>query len=728
MQHPICSEVDPFIGCAATELPPVEGMAATWWWPKPQVGNTHPGACFPFGMVSACPYSGAYPTGYGLYQKNTEGIPRKLYETYRASGFTHFQQSGTGAIRKYYNYFRVTPLMGPLQTLGNHWELCDERAEPGYYAAQLSETGITAELTVAEKVAVHRYTFSQGGEASIAIDFSCGGLALEHGRTLPMRADLETLGPGHAQGTVVMEGVALSVHIETDHPGLRPGLWYDRQLVGGGKRLVFDYIRETTLRSFGIVFFGKLRAGETVTIKLAFSLRGVERAKANAEAVRGQGFDQVRQRTASVWEEHLGRVRVSGGSATTRKVFYTALYHSMLKPCFAEDESPFWPTGGPFVFDVCTMWDIYKTQLPLMTVLAPKRITELLIALTRVCEEEGNYPIGYRMARGADRFYRQASALAHASLADVNALELPGIDWEWVLGLMTRDLLRTYGEEFAEKGVVHPLTHTLDLAYGYYCTARVARSLGDLELAKRLDGHATAWVAAYDPETGLLADSTYYEGTKYNYSFRLLHDMAKRIQLSGGDEAFVRQLDRFFGYGAEPVRQLGVAPSAEELSAGYALGRFEGLNNEPDMEAPFAYYYAGRPDRSAEVVGAILRYMFAEGRGGLAGNDDSGGISSWYVWAALGLFPVAGQSIYLIGVPTFERVELNVAGKSFVIDTRNRSENQNYVSQVILNGEQLMRSYLTGAELFEGGHMVVHLSPMPNDWGSDHRPPSYAGI
>ncbi len=683
-------------------------------------------------MVSACPYSGAYPTGYGLYEKNTEGVPRKLYDRYQASGFTHFQQSGTGAIRKYYNYFRVTPLTDPLKELGKQFRLEDEHAEPGYYSAKLGGSsnpsdmapGIRAELTVANKVAVHRYTFPNSGDARLVIDFSCGGLALQHGRTLPMRADLETLGPGRARGTVVMEGVPLSVHIEVDHPRLRQSLWYDCQVIGGGTRLVFDYIRETTLRPFGVMFAGKVEAGEQVTIKLSFSMRGVAKAEQNADAIAGMSFDEVKAQTQRVWAQHLGRVQVSGGSAEQQKTFYTALYHSFLKPCFAQDESPFWPTPGPFVFDVCTMWDIYKTQLPLMTALAPERIVQLLTALTRVCEEEGNYPIGYRMARGADRFFRQASALAHTTLADVNALQLPGIDWEWVLGHMERDLQRTYGEEFAEKGLVHPITHTLDLAYGYFCTAKVARALRDHTLADKLEQHSGDWENAYDPQTGLLRDSTYYEGTKHNYSFRLLHDMKKRIALSGGDEAFVAQLDDFFGFGAEPVEQLGEPPIGEELAAGYALGRFEGLNNEPDMEVPYAYYYAGRPDRAAEVVHAARTHMFGTTRGGLAGNDDSGAISSWYVWAAIGLFPVAGQNVFLISPPAFDRVEMRVGEKTLQIQTRNLSQEVRFVERALFNGKQLNRSYLLGNELFAGGELVLELSETPGDWGKAERPPS----
>ena len=175
-------------------------------------------------------------------------------------------------------------------------------------------------------------------------------------------------------------------------------------------------------------------------------------------------------------------------SSRRRTVFSTALYHSMIKPCFAPSESPFWPMNGPFVFDIATMWDIYRTQLPLITALFPDRAVELANALLYICEEEGNLPIGYRMAKGADRFSRQGSALAQTFLADLCQLGLPGVDWDWALCHMDTDLRRTYGEEFLLRGVAHPVTHTLDVAFGYQCTAQVARYLGDTQLAKPVRG------------------------------------------------------------------------------------------------------------------------------------------------------------------------------------------------------------------------------------------------
>jgi putative alpha-1,2-mannosidase len=394
----------------------------------------------------------------------------------------------------------------------------------------------------------------------------------------------------------------------------------------------------------------------------------------------------------------------------------------------APGESPFWQTSGSFAFDIATMWDIYRTQLPLLTTLLPARAVELAEALLHISEEEGNLPIGYRMARGADQFFRQASALAHTFLADLCQLGLE-VDWDWALVHMHNDLRRMYGEDFLLRGEVHPISHTLDLAFGYWCTSKIAEHVGDSALVAEFAPLAARWVNAFDRATGLLKESTFYEGGKWNYSFRLVHDMAARIALAGGDGPFVALLDQFFGFGAEAVTQPGVRPGIEEMARGYALNRFEGLNNEADMEAPWAYQYAGRPDRTADVVHAVVHNQFATGRGGLPGNDDSGGLSSWYVWATLGLFPVAGQNLFLINAPAWREARIQVDAVAMTIETSGFVEPgpgraAQYVQSVQLDGASLERPWLTGAELHGGGRLLVELGPVPGRWGTDVRPPS----
>jgi putative alpha-1,2-mannosidase len=166
-----------------------------------------------------------------------------------------------------------------------------------------------------------------------------------------------------------------------------------------------------------------------------------------------------------------------------------------------------------------------------------------------------------------------------------------------------------------------------------------------------------------------------------------------------------------------------------DLIAGYALDRFEGLNNEPDMETPWAYHYCGRPDRTAEIVHAALTGQFGVGRGGLPGNDDSGGLSSWYVWASLGLFPVAGQSLVLLNAPLFARSRIRTGDHDLVIDTEGHRQPAaggapQYVQAVSLDGEPLDRSWLTGSELRHAERLVVSLGPSPSGWATTTRPPS----
>ncbi|WP_081684245.1 glycoside hydrolase domain-containing protein [Granulicoccus phenolivorans] len=728
--------VDPFIGCEPTELREQAGLAATWWSPKPQIGNTHPGAGYPFGMVSACAYSGAYPTGYGRFDLATEGVPAALFDSQLASGFTHFQQSGTGAIRKYYNYLRVTPMLDPLDQLGTRWPLHREQAAPGWYAARLGDPaagagGIGCELTVGPTSAVHRYTFPAHQQARIVIDFSHGGLTIPYGVTTPLRSHLEVVDATAAAGEIVVEGVPLAAYLDCSAEDWRCQLWYDRRRMPGGTRLDFDAIRPTTLRPFGVIFSGPAEAGRAVELRIGFSLRGIERAEQNLHrdvGVRAGAYADRRAQTEQVWADHLGRVRTESGDPDRDTVFDTALYHSLIKPCVAIDESPWSGEDGPFAFDLCTMWDIYRTQLPLIATIAPERAVEIARALVTVAVEEGNFPIGYRMARGADRFSRQGSALAHTFLAELSVSGVSGIDWELALTMMATDLRRDVGEEFLRHGVAEPITHTLDLAYGYYCTARVAERVGDNSLARELLGYAGRWRNAFDPDGQLLRASTFYEGTRWNYSFRLLHEMSGRIALAGGEHRFVRLLDRFFGFGGRPVRAPGVDPGPEELAAGYRLGRFQGLNNEPDMDAPWAYTYAGRPDRTAEIVRAAVAYRFGTGRGGLPGNDDSGGLSSWYVWAALGLFPVAGQDLFLLHAPQVAYARLDLAGTEVTVEVTDPQPPDpegatRQIAAVHWRGRPLPQTWLTGADLRRGGTLRIELSEQPTGWGRDVRPP-----
>lgn len=706
--HVHLSRVDPFLGTEASDLPKPVGIAATWWVPKPPVGNTHPGATLPFGMVSACAYSGAYVTGYGRFGLSLSGdAPPVAFKRHEALGIAHFQQSGTGRIRSYYNYLLTTPLGAEgLEGRLDRQELVEEKAWPGYYAGRLAERNVGFEVAADRRGICHRYYFPEGLSPAVAVDVSAGGLLIDEMSSYPQGGEF-WLCEGGVEGFVVMEGIP--IHFRCEVEGATTYLWEDEEKIEGVRyELTLD--RQKQRPSFGFGF--EAEAGSTMELRFGFSLRDGGRA---TSAVAGE-LDGVVSQAADEWEALLSSVEVEGGSEAQREIFATALYHSCIKPAEFTDENPFTQKDGPFFLDLSTLWDLYKTQLPLLMTLWPERGAAFVEFLCEVAAREGGFPVSYLMDNVPDRFTKQATGLCHAILEDARVRGIDA-DWDRVLSLLWRTSQSGKGRrsrfgEYARVGEVDPLSHTLDISYAHFCMARMARKVGHQLVFDRASELSKHWRNAFDPKTGLLReDSTYYEGENWNYSFRFLHDMAARIELAGGDRAFVGLLDKFFGFA--------------EGGHGERVFRFEGLNNEPDMEAPYTYLYAGRHDRAATVLRRIMQCEFSTGRGGLPGNDDSGGLSSWFVWSAAGLFPVAGQPVMLIGSPLFDRATFHLEGGDFRVTAENQGDEQFHIRSARLNGEPLDRSWLKIEEFMAGGELVLEMSDEPSGFGADQRPPSF---
>jgi|TARA_B100000959_G_scaffold86377_1_gene91738 predicted alpha-1,2-mannosidase len=709
--------VDPFLGNAETRLPEPEGVAAAWWRAKPPVGNTHPGAVLPFGMVSACAYSGAYVTGYGRYGVSLTGdSPPVAFERHEALGIAHFQQSGTGRIRVYYNYLLTTPLTGEgLEGLGTRFALAEERAWPGYYSARLVESNVACEVTCTQRGAIHRYEFPQEVTGKVAIDLTAGGLLLDGMRSFPQGGRVEIVEPSVAEGHVWMEGIPIYFRIEVPRAS-RTGLWEEGMVLPGETLREFPrtYTGEE-VNPFG-VWFEAGAAGEPLEVRIGFSLRNPERCRDALAQAEEMSFSAVADKAIQRWDVVLGKIAVEGGTAELREIFYSAFYHATLKPADFRNENPFSSRDGPFFFDLATLWDQYKTQLPLLMTLWPEWGGHFVEFLSEVANREGAFPVSYLMDNAPERFNKQATGLCHMILADA---QMRGVeaDWErilrllWVTSLSSKVSKGRFAE-FARHQVVQPLSHTLDLACAHFAIAQMAKHLGYQRIYDQSLPLLRAWPNAFDENTGLLReDSDYYEGENWNYSFRFLHDMVGRIKLAGGEEAFLDLLDRFFGF--------------REARPGETVHHFEGLNNEPDMEAPYLYHYVGRPDRTAEVVRNVIRYQFATGRGGLPGNDDSGGLSSWLVWSMMGLFPVTGMPVMLICSPVFPRVALKLPGGEFVVRTRNHHADHYYVQRAWLNGRELDRSYLKLSEFQAESELLLEMGKEPSPWGSGSRPPSF---
>ena len=714
--------VDPFHGNGTVDTPTPKGIAAAWNWRKAQTGNTHPGATRPFGMVSVCAYSGAYPTGYGLNDLATSGAPLRIFEGKTATGFAHFQHSGVGNVEFFYNYLKVMPVR-KLRECGTRWGLAQETARPGYYAATLAETGIRAELTAGRKAVMHRYTFPKQAPAVLAIDLSSGGLLLERYplyRTLPSVVNVRRLSDRTGGGKLVFGEFPIYFHMETDLPVSECGVWLGDKIQPGARMLHMEPVETGKDASFGLYF----KAGCDVVpvhLRFGFSFRSEEQARANMEEIRDLTFEDVGAAAATEWEEHLNRIQVEGGSDEQKEIFYSCLYHSLVKPADCENESPYWDGDTSFFLDFATLWDMYKTQLPLVLAVYPDRGRKLVRAMLEMLRCHGEIPNGYIMERDLDRFAGQASGLGIHTLADACFRGIESVNWREMKDLAIRALRAGQGKEFMEKGKVRPHTHTLDLACACYAMALVAEKLGDERTAVELMKHSENWRNVYDEETGLLLDDgDYYEGTLWNYSFRPHPHMGDRIALFPRVEDFVGALDTFFGYRDIESGLVDPNPDPVTFERRVRHDRFEGLNNEPDMEAPYTYIWAGRHDRTAEIVRSTMKYQYTTGPGGLPGNDDTGGLSSWYVWNALGIFPISGRDFYLIGSPLFPEATIQFARGTFRIIAEDNFDESIYVQRATLNGKTLDRAWLHISEVESGGELTLGMGPEPSLWGTAH--------
>ncbi|MFD2256460.1 glycoside hydrolase domain-containing protein [Luteolibacter algae] len=709
---PNVAQVDPFLGNAESDLPSPEGIAATWWCAKPPVGNTHPGASLPFGMVSACAYSGAYVTGYGRYGLSLSGdSPPVMYGEKEALGIAHFQQSGTGRIRMYYNYLLTTPLVdGYLEARTERQKLVDERAWPGFYGGRFEKSGIRFEVVATEKGVRHRYDFPTGVEPGVVVDLSAGGLLIDEMRTYPQWAEVDILEDGSICGQVLMEGIPIKFRCHCE--GAEAFLWEEDDEIDS-QGYVLSLERQKNRPAFGFGF--RAEGVSRLELSFGFSLRSYERAKMATES--SLSLEEAAIAAAAKWEDVLTKIEVSGGTKEQQEIFKTAVYHSCLKPADFSDENPFSAKDGPFFFDLSTLWDAYKTQLPLMMTLWPERGSAFVEFLCEVAEREGGFPVSYLMDNVPDRFTKQATGLCHAILEDARCRGIEA-DWDRVLALLWKTSQSGKGRkgrfgEYARSFLATPLSHTLDISYAHFCMARMARSLGHQVIHDKAAALSVHWRNAFDPETGLLReDSTYYEGENWNYSFRFLHEMSERIGLAGGAKSFVSLLDKFFGF--------------SEAGHGERLFRFEGLNNEPDMEAPYAYIYAGRHDRTAKVVRRVMQCQFTTGIGGLPGNDDSGGLSSWYAWSACGLFPVCGQAVILIGSPLFDTAVFHLRSGDFRVVAEDNSTDNIFIKEAYLNNRKINRGWLKMSEFMAGGELRLVMSAKASDFATEALPPSFA--
>jgi len=668
---------DPFYGNYKPELKKPEGIAAKWFFLKARTGNTHPGAQVPFGMVSACAYTGGYPTGYSPYWVNSYAFPPEIQDAddMYAMGFSHFHHSGTGFIDEFYNYLIVTPAGGAQPKRFQRFSLRNERAVPGMYSCSLG--GIPSYITASNNSVIERFDMGQDGH--IAFDLGLNGLVNGSDMMAPLgQAEKIELISGGFNATIKY---AQRLHISVLLPDCK------KLRVSGGDRVI-----------------APVGAGR-VHVYIGFSFASLINAQRNANAAMANGYDDMYLEARDMWKERLDAIDIQADEETKHK-FYSCMYHSLVKPVFTYDDGPHANEDGLRLptCEYSTMWDIVKTELPLIMMLYKDMAQAVAKTKIDSMKTIGLMPIAMLLTEPDNKCDMQAMALGCLTIYDAYVRGAQGIDWNEALDAMIQELSREKYSAFFETGIADEYpSHTIDAAVACHTVSLLAWDLGKKDIAEKYALHAKSWINAYDSSTGLcLENGKYYEGTNWNYSFRLLPEMEKRMALS---KDFLSQLDYFFGFDEDAPDAVQMEKAEDYSLVSSTRPGFEGFNNETDMETPYAYIYLGRPDRLAQIVRSCEKHLFGLGRGALCGNNDSGGLTSVYVSNALGIFPVSGQDLILLGCPLVSKAQIKLAnGKELTICVEGNLEDS-YPEKIFFNGESIDGYMMKCTELMRGGEL-----------------------
>ncbi len=706
-QGEYCRYVDPFIGTGGTP------------WTCAMLS---PAATVPFGAVRLGPDTSFIGGGY-LIKMNTSGY---YYEQGHIKGFSHSRLSGTGA--EDYSHFRVTPVSGKNEPAVMTYSHSKETASPGYYAVYLPSVGCLAELTADVHTGVHRYTFNGGNDARLFIDVTSAA-ANKTSKDGKVSYDEKS---GMISGSCVIDG---------QFSGRFDGL--PAYFVAVADKPVVSY----EINEKGIdLNFGDLD-GESVELKVGISYVSEENALLNLKAeTDGLDFDAVRENAAKDWEERLSVIKIDADDET-KTIFYTALYHSMTMP------SNFTDVNGEYLgFDKevgvaenytyrtdMSLWDTCRTTHPLYTLIAQDIQTDCLNSLVQMAESgAGVIP---RWPMGAGYTSSMQGDPANIVITESYLKGITDFDVEKAYGFMKNSSDnavnkdgRNYVELYNEYGYIpqdiapgdESVSRTLEYAWEDAAIADLAAALGKTEDAEKYAAKSMYYKNVFNPETKYFQArnsdgsfvwnfspyiTTFYdavmikkfadcycEGSARQWRWSAIHDIDGMIELFGSKEYFVSELEDF-------MQDASLTRAAVDPGAGFWIG------NQHDIHTPYLFSNAGRPDLTQKWVRWTLKNRFSTDINGLDGNDDGGTLSSWYVFSALGFYPLAGSDKYWIGSPNINSAEITLSnGNVLKITANNQSDKNVYVKSVTLNGEKLDGCYVTHSQLMGGGELVFEMS------------------
>lgn len=706
-------------------------------------GHTFPGATVPFGMVQLSP-----DTQIRYYKQSYKWAAGYRYEDSTILGFSHTHFSGSGhsdlgdvLLQPIAGDVRLDPgdIDKPGSGYRSRFSHKEEEAEPGYYAVTLLDYDIRAELTATARVGVHRYTYPEGKPAHVLLDlrssiYNYPGKVLWS--SLRVRPDGTVTGMretrGWAPGRQLYFAIRFSQPIQQhslydfepfpiDYRGFKsPGTnpQNTQAIEGRGLVAVFDFDPK----------------GQPLIVKVALSTVSEEGAIANMNAeVPGFDFDAVRAAARAAWERQLSVIDFKASPAM-EKSLYTALYHALMAPSLSMDVDGSYrgpdnevhhASGFNFV-STLSLWDTFRAEQPLMTLIEPERRTSDLVNSLIASQHESPFGILPIWQFQGLETWCMIGYHAVPEIADAYMKGIRGFNADEALKAMVASA--TYGpyghlDEYMKYGYVpvdgdgQAASKTVEYAFDDWTIARMAHAMNRADIAKTFDKRAENWRNLFNTKDGFIeprlsngqfrtpfdparaeGDSGFTEGNSWQYSWFEPQDIQGMINLLGGDQQLIAKLDAMFDAKVDPAQYADI----EDISG--MIGQYI-HGNEPSHHLAYLYDYAEAPWRTQERLAQIVDSQYRPAPDGLVGNDDLGQMSAWLIFTSLGFYPVAPASNqYVIGRPFVNQATLHLPnGKTLTIVAENLSKTNGYIQSVTLNGKPLNRSYLWHRELMAGG-------------------------
>ena len=717
------------LGCSATEtytqyVDPKIGSGGH--------GHVFVGANVPFGMVQLGPTSIPQDWDWcsGYHDSDSTVI-----------GFSHTHLSGTGigdlfditvmpVTRADLTYARGKE-NDPESGLWSYADRTKEIARPGYYSVPLTRYGITAELTATNRVGMHRYTFPASDEAGIVIDLMNGGCW-----DRPTDTFIEPCADNAVRGYRFSRG------------------WADDQKVYFYAEFSRPY-KDLNIHSIDYKpYYAKAdfetREGEQIMMKVALSPVSMENAYENMQTeLPGWDFDRTVEEAEDAWDKELGRIRIETKDENARKIFYTALYHSMIAPStFCDIDGSYrgadgeaYEDAGHQVYTTFSLWDTYRAAMPLYSIFQSERYKDFINTMLDIYRKQGKLPVWHLHGCETNCMVGNPGI---PPVADAIVKGFDGIDYELAFEAMKASALRPdRGQQYRmEYGYIpcdlmnESVAYDLEYALADGALANAAKVLGKEDEYQYFLNRAKSYQRLYDPQLRFIrgkdskgdfrqeyspfysshrADD-YCEGNGWQYTWLVPHDFDGLVDRFGGKDAFIEKLDSLFIV-SSVIEGEEVSPDISGLIGQYAHG------NEPSHHILYFYTMAGQPWKTADKVREVLSTLYSSRPDGLSGNEDVGQMSAWYILSSLGFYQVEpGTDRYWLGSPLFDKasVKVGVDGKGrdimFNVIAQNNSDRNRYIQSVTLNGKPYDKGYIEHKDITAGSTLVFDMGPQPAIW------------